>query len=191
MPKSSTPPRMTDAQFIQLRFIRKDHARDMGSIACKIRRLAREAKIIEERMQRKAETIMISGGETFPLASFVPNGPIRNQRISSTPIILPDFADVERMASNIMRLAENAIEDDTIVISKEQQNIYARVHLGISTDLPRDFNPATHITYGDLRALSPTLIHKQREEYETPAGGWIVDVGGNEEYVPESPRTPA
>ena len=183
---------ISDPQFIQARLIRKKYANDMWEIGDTLRRLARDAKEIERRMKREADTLA-SARETVKFVSFVPNGSIEQQIADPNyiaPRVLPDFNNVESMANNIMYLADKAAEDNTIVISEEDKAEYARIHLGIEKDLPADFNPATHFHNGELGRMPSSLInHKNKEDYETPAGGWIVNAV--QEYaVPESPRTP-
>ncbi len=72
---------MTDAQFVQVRLIRKEHATEMGRIAHRMHKFAREAKLIERKMQAKADSIMLGRGDTVPLASFMPHGYYRNGTI--------------------------------------------------------------------------------------------------------------
>ena len=184
MPKFPKP--MSDSQFIQVRLIRKKYAGEMGQLAHKMRKLAKEAKAIERRMQAEAELIAPNSGETIKLTSFVPHRPTQP---TANIFIMPDFNDVECMANHIMHLADNALEDNTIVVSHEDKADYARFHLGILRDLPRDFNPATHYHYGDLCRIPDAQMRKEKDEYETPAGGWIVDVA-EEDSVPETPQTP-
>jgi len=168
----ASPKTMTDTQFVQVRLIRKKYAHKMGRIAHRMRKLAREAIQIEQSMQAKARAITLAEDDEhpIPLASFVPH---------SMPF-LPNFDDVERMTTSIMRLADRALLDNTIVISNEHKADYARLRLGITTSLPPDFNPAI----GDRRI-------SDKEEYETPAGGWIVSEEEEEvDLVPETQRTP-
>ena len=171
------PKILSDSQFIQVRLIRKKYAGEMGQLAQRMRKLAKEARAIELQMKADAELIAPNNMETTKLTSFVPRRSTHGNSL--------DFNDVECLANQIMYLADSAIADNTIVVSNEDKADYARFHLGIVTDLPRDFNPVTHFHYGSLCPIPDAQIHKEKNEYETPAGGWIVDV--DEDSVPETP----
>ena len=163
---------MLDTQFIQLRLIRKKYTKEMRDVAQTLRKAARKAMQLEEMMAKEAEVIMMSNANV-PMASFMPN----------SKTLLQDIRDE---ADSIIQLANKTDEDSTIVICKEQRAEYARTMLGIRVQIPKDWNPATHYHYGDMRPLTPTYPERDESEYKTPAGGWIVDTA-EENCVPETP----
>ena len=80
----------------------------------------------------------------------------------------------------------------TRVVPKHEQAAYALEKFGIHdlSQLAEDWNPETHYTYGVFRPLTPGWPPRERSEYETPEGAWIVSEPGPRPLPPTRPSSP-
>jgi hypothetical protein len=113
---------------------------------------------------------------------------LRNPVQNAPLFVIPDFSSMARAATTVGRLADQVLQeaDTTVLVPKDQQEAFAREHLGVRLPphmdgLPCGWHPDTHYHQDDLRPLTPThspyigdARERTRLERSTPAGSWIV-----------------
>jgi hypothetical protein len=172
---------LTDAEFIQLKQIRKKNAARMKTITIALKKAANEAMQLDQEMRNQAARII---NHESPTASFTPN-------------FTPNFKNVVTLADTVLSIVNNDEEDEIVVVSKPDQAFYAKKKYGIENFglLPPNWNPSTHYHCDDFRPLTPSFSEQQQDpivvvadEYETPEGSWLVKEY-DEEYLSETKET--
>ena len=189
---------VTDAQFDKLRLIRKKYAKQMKKIATTMKKAAKDAMKLQEKMDEEAREIIAPHAlqlsqttiveELKGMTSFAPYGNIVEQfRAGGEDFmpniigIVPDFSDVKRCAKRAMHLADNAMDQDKNfrIITNDKKAEYLReaYNFEIENDaIPPEVNPATHEICPAFRPLTPCWPLVERSTIETLNGGWIVPV---------------
>ena len=118
-----------------------------------------------------------------------------NNNYSTQPT---SFGEVASLADSVLKTAEAAEKDSSIVVPKSEQKDYARAKYGFKKKdleiiIPPTWNPSTHYHCNDFRPLTPGTA--KLELYETPEAGWIVheeeegylsETGENVIFVPKA-----
>ena len=164
---------ITDIEYTRIKHIRKRHAAKMKEITVAVKKAAKEAIALEQQMIRDV-IFSIEKHEGELPATFTSKGPLTGKAEVDSSL---HFHDVVTLADKVLSTVKAAQEDMTVIVPKNEQEIYARTKLEIFNfeKIPPNWNPATHYHCGDFRPVTPTNQQKDPSEYETPEGSWVVE----------------